>query len=478
MKGIIFHLTILASFLLTEVSAETCELKANPKIVVIGAGLSGLTTAYRLQENGFDVHIYEAKNRIGGRIFTVYVHNRVAELGAQNILNGGAAKNILSLVDEMGLKLINRKIDFTMHYHQNNKLISIPELLKIKQFNPEELQCKLQEISKNSKNMNDVLLKLFNPTDPLYKALSVTLAAYEGGTIGHLSPSYCSTLYHMLTGGLCAAHPGNEEIKSELDILSIEGGNNILTEKLSEKLKIITNMPLRSVSKNARGSYSLLFQNGQHEVADILILAIPCSVYKDIKFERGVIEEDRLLEITNVQYGTMAKLVVPLDHDPQKRGLFINDEALTFSATDPKILNLYLLDEASYFSSHSLSENYQKHIHLLETGFGVNNLSLYMPIAAMDQPFAFYNCPVGHSWVDDPFIKGSFSCITAGQEIVFTETREIDGEVVKTLFSPIDHRLYFVGEHTSIMQEIPGTMEAACESGERIARMISSAWAK
>ena len=48
----------------------------------------------------------------------------------------------------------------------------------------------------------------------------------------------------------------------------------------------------------------------------------------------------------------------------------------------------------------------------------------------------------------------------------------VDGETVKTLFVPIDETIYFVGEHTSVLMDVPGTMEAACESGERAARMI------
>jgi len=48
----------------------------------------------------------------------------------------------------------------------------------------------------------------------------------------------------------------------------------------------------------------------------------------------------------------------------------------------------------------------------------------------------------------------------------------VDGETVKTLFAPIDQMLYFAGEHATILLETPGTIEAACESGERAARMI------
>lgn len=45
-------------------------------------------------------------------------------------------------------------------------------------------------------------------------------------------------------------------------------------------------------------------------------------------------------------------------------------------------------------------------------------------------------------------------------------------ETIKSLFTPIDKKIYFAGERTSILMHASGTMEAACESGERVARMI------
>src|SRR5262245_6941567 len=39
-------------------------------VVVIGAGLSGLTCAYRLKQAGINATIYEANTRIGGRCWT------------------------------------------------------------------------------------------------------------------------------------------------------------------------------------------------------------------------------------------------------------------------------------------------------------------------------------------------------------------------------------------------------------------------
>ncbi|WP_423998489.1 flavin monoamine oxidase family protein [Maribacter sp. IgM3_T14_3] len=54
----------------------------NTSVVIIGAGLTGLLTAFRLQELGFDVAVLEARNRIGGRIHTLESGKAKVEMGA------------------------------------------------------------------------------------------------------------------------------------------------------------------------------------------------------------------------------------------------------------------------------------------------------------------------------------------------------------------------------------------------------------
>jgi len=52
-------------------------------VIIIGAGLSGLLTAYRLKKEGIPFKILEARSRIGGRINTVLQTNNTAvEMGA------------------------------------------------------------------------------------------------------------------------------------------------------------------------------------------------------------------------------------------------------------------------------------------------------------------------------------------------------------------------------------------------------------
>lgn len=52
------------------------------KILIIGAGLSGLLTAYRLKNKGFDIEIIEARERLGGRIHTINSGTSSVEMGA------------------------------------------------------------------------------------------------------------------------------------------------------------------------------------------------------------------------------------------------------------------------------------------------------------------------------------------------------------------------------------------------------------
>src|SRR5438876_147690 len=85
-------------------STESFMEQKKPKIVVIGAGIAGLTTAYRLQEQGLDVQVYEARDRVGGRILSASLGDVVVELGGQNISDGGNAQHLHQLMDELDLE--------------------------------------------------------------------------------------------------------------------------------------------------------------------------------------------------------------------------------------------------------------------------------------------------------------------------------------------------------------------------------------
>jgi monoamine oxidase len=63
---------------------------SNARVVIVGAGLAGLTCAYRLKRDGVAATIHEASSRVGGRCFTRRGHfaGEHTSIDSQGYLNG------------------------------------------------------------------------------------------------------------------------------------------------------------------------------------------------------------------------------------------------------------------------------------------------------------------------------------------------------------------------------------------------------
>lgn len=73
------------------------------RVLVIGAGVSGLTCAYRLQQAGIDALVLEASDRVGGRTRTVRSPDGVLLEGGGQWFGPGQTA-VLQLIDELGLE--------------------------------------------------------------------------------------------------------------------------------------------------------------------------------------------------------------------------------------------------------------------------------------------------------------------------------------------------------------------------------------
>jgi monoamine oxidase len=116
------------------------------KVVILGAGIAGLVSAYELKRAGWDVTVLEARNRIGGRVWSVRGGDRIVQTGRPDqicrfsdglYLNAGAARlpsqhhNILGYARRLNVPLevmvnSNRsaKWDFGGRVHSDRQMMN------------------------------------------------------------------------------------------------------------------------------------------------------------------------------------------------------------------------------------------------------------------------------------------------------------------------------------------------------------------
>ena len=74
------------------------------RVIVAGAGLSGLSAAYELSQLGYQVTVIEGRDRIGGRVFTLkkpFVDGQYVELGGE--LVGDGYKRLLGYANKFNV---------------------------------------------------------------------------------------------------------------------------------------------------------------------------------------------------------------------------------------------------------------------------------------------------------------------------------------------------------------------------------------
>lgn len=83
-------------------------------VVVIGAGLAGLSAALTLQEAGVDVEVYEGSDRVGGRVATDIIDGFRLDRGFQLINVRYPEIERLNLVDELDFIYATRSVDVSL----------------------------------------------------------------------------------------------------------------------------------------------------------------------------------------------------------------------------------------------------------------------------------------------------------------------------------------------------------------------------
>jgi monoamine oxidase len=440
-------------------------------ILVVGAGIAGLTAAYRLRQGGVRADIIEATNRVGGRIRTIpKVAGTLipAELGGEFINTGHT--NLISLATELGLRAIDlievqRGLVEDTFFFQGRRL---PLEQLVADFAPlatkinEDVEAIGENISYQDFTETAARLDNLSIAEYVDQAETSTIVrqllriAYT--TDYGRDPEEQSALNLLF---LIGSEPGSFELYGNSDErYQIDGGNSQIINRLADKLSgsIETGTVLEAINLLPDGRYRVSLRSGQsafERTYERVLLTLPFSTLRDVNINVPLPQPKRTA-IEQLGYGTNSKLITGYRSRIwrdlyQSTASVYSDlgfqntwEATPFVPTpNGLITNFTGGKQGLSIGAGTPEDQAQRFLNQFERVFpGVRNLRTGKAVRAY--------------WPGERFFKGSYSCYLVGQ---WTQMYGVEGERVGNLF--------FAGEHTSL--ENQGYMEGGCETGQRAA---------
>ena len=450
-----------------------------PRIVVVGAGLAGLSAAYRLKQAGYDAQVYEASSRVGGRCWTLrdaFADGQIAEHGGELIDQGHTA--IRQLGQELGLTLDN--------------LLSA-------EANGTELGGWFDEAPYSYAEMTDDLKAIWQklhsdlsaasypttwysstPRGRQLDAMSITDWIQEtvpGGTSSRLG-QFLDVAYNIEYGAECSqqsslnllyllgyAGPGQLRIfgKSN-EKYHVTGGNDQIGDRLGQRLagQISLGSELVAIAKTAAGAYTLTFAQGSKTkvvTADRVVMAIPFSILRSsVDWSKAGFDARKAIAIREQGMGTNSKLHLGFS---SRHWTTLGSNGETFA--DLGYQNSWEVSRGQTGTSGILV-NYTG--GTIGASFGTGTpASRAKQFLAQIEPVLpgitkrWTGKATVDWWQGNPWAKGSYAYWKPGQ---YTRFAGVEG--VR------EANCHFAGEHTSL--DFQGYLNGAVETGERAASEI------
>src|SRR3989475_7552271 len=314
-----------------------------PRIAIVGGGIAGLNAALTLQDAGIASTVYEASNRVGGRMHSDSPLTNPN--GTSTWENAQTSEHCGELIDsghKTILKLANRFNLPTVDLLAAEPIKSSETYYFFGQYYP-----RAQAITDFKPVYNAVHKDMGAAGYPTtYKTHSDAGVALDQMSVydwiesrvpgGHTSPmgQLLDVAYNIEYGNVTTVQsslnliyllafqpiPGNFRIFGASDErYHILGGNERLPKAIAGSLpqsSIELNTALTAIAINADGSYNLSFSGptGTFSMTfDRVILALPFSVLRTLNYRKANFDNLKVIAITELGYGANAKLQLQFD---------------------------------------------------------------------------------------------------------------------------------------------------------------------
>jgi len=274
---------------------------SNKKIVVIGAGISGLTTAYLLHKDGYDVIVLEQKDKVGGSIETISESGFLFDRGPNSGLE--TTPLIQQLVKELNLEdqfvYANKKGDkrYILRNEQLHALpMSPPTFFKTKLFSGKAKLRLLAEpfIGKSKDGYYQSIAEFVSRRlgkEFLDYAINPFVAGVYAGRPEELSVKSAFPKLYALEedyGGIILGSvrsirkrkKSKEVSKQSAKMFSFKDGMKVLPEAITETLgnRVSTGAEVISIRKTAEGNYGVIYRDGKQTLtllANAVLSTVP-----------------------------------------------------------------------------------------------------------------------------------------------------------------------------------------------------------
>ena len=424
---------------------------SSKQIIIIGAGMAGLSAYHHLHQHGFDVMLLEARHRAGGRICTNYNLGIPVNNGA-GWIHGIEGNPISQLARQTGTGI--KKFDYQKYikYDRNGSPIK-PELIHLFDEKFEHLLQDVKKVAFESKIDMPLSVALANvmPLNGLtnieHDLFQSKLQYFEG---------YIGTNYELLSArywNLEEAWPG--------DNCYVTSTYQPIIDHLTANCNIRFNSIVKEI--NLRRNDVEIITNQATFYADFVVITLPLGVLQknDVQFSPPLPTFKQtaihrlgmgLLNVTYIKFPTAFWL-----DDYQAFALTSNDKAsilMFFNLYDflgqPILMGYHGGQRARYIEKLTEEELTQLIMRDLKNIFGKN----------IPEPEKL----ITTRWSQDVFTYGSYSYLSVNAS----------ADDYDALAHPIANRLFFAGEatHSRFLATTHGAYLSGVREANRIKQLI------
>ena len=440
------------------------------RIVIVGAGLAGLSCAHRLRQRGVPATVYEAHpDRVGGRCWSAhgFADGQVGEHGGELIDSDHS--RIRALVRELGLRLEDRLAAARRHPGSDSRLFLDGALR-----DEEAVFADYEALRRSLRGANARELDRHTARQLLDRAIPGGADALMGEAMrGYIASEFGLDAERLSAANLLYLREivDLKEAERSRERFHVQGGNDQMPRGMAERLPagaLRLDSSLEAIWRRRDGSYGLRFGGERRDVAaDRVVLAIPFTTLRRVDLEGAGLSRAKRVAIEELGMGTNSKLLMQFRRRPEYLGRW--DGALTTNEPQLETWETSLTQPGragliTVFAGGAVG---------VGVGYRVASAHGPAPAAVVRDALAALERVVpglaaefnGRAWLDDwtedPWSRGSYAAFLPGQVTRFSYSG---------LLGRREGGLHFAGEQTSI--EYQGYMEGAVESGERCALEI------